>query len=152
MCGPNPFGQRYSINGFLVTHRSLHKSTLCFSLATPFFYLHLPSYPHPPFPRPKHPSSCWPPQPFSFIHSLHPFSFDWAPWIMMNQALFCFRRFSHSSLTREQIISEFMLTILLTPFLFPNAATKLTMDYFFLGTAGFKAVWQAKIQNTRGKN
>ena len=36
MCGLNPFGQRYSVNGFLVTHRALHKSTLCFSLPTPF--------------------------------------------------------------------------------------------------------------------
>lgn len=36
MCGLNPFGQHCSVNGFLVTHRALHESTLCFSLPAPF--------------------------------------------------------------------------------------------------------------------
>lgn len=47
MCGLNPFGQLYSVNGFLVTHWALHKSPLCFSLPTPFFLLH-PHYTGPP--------------------------------------------------------------------------------------------------------
>lgn len=32
-----PFGQRNSVNGFLVTHCAQHKGALYFSLLTPFF-------------------------------------------------------------------------------------------------------------------
>lgn len=57
------------------------------------FLLQPPSYPHPPFPRPMHPSSRWPPQTFSFILSLHPLSFEQVARIMMNQTLLCCRQF-----------------------------------------------------------
>lgn len=66
MCGLNPFGQRSSVNGFLVTHCAPHKRTLCFSLLTPSysFLLIPPTKAHSNTSGAKHPSSRWPHQAF----------------------------------------------------------------------------------------
>lgn len=78
MCGLNPFGQCCCVNGSPVTHWALNKSMLFFSLPTPSFLWHHPSYLHLPLQDP----SILPPADhhtlLPFFSRLHLLSFDWA--------------------------------------------------------------------------